>query len=192
MNEASVVWVCLKTNQQTTPIASTFSAEETISIIDPRHPLYGQTLRLIQFAKSAHYHGPCCVVWLENGAERLIPLGATDRAPQPPTFYSFPLNLTSAENLARTYARILNQIKERADNVQPTPNQPISEGSASLNKHQQCQASLPTAMQSDSLRAAVEPPHCCDTGSAASPSDQRQSHPHQQSKKRNRQRGGKR
>jgi tetratricopeptide (TPR) repeat protein len=46
-------------------------------------------LRLIQFAKNAH-HGPSCVVWLENGTERLVPIAATDRSPQPPTLYPHP------------------------------------------------------------------------------------------------------
>src|SRR5262245_38049916 len=119
MSVASAASAFSKTAQRTTPLATTFSAEETISVIDPRHPLYGQTLRLIQFTKCA-YHGPSCVVWLENGTERLVPLAATDRSPQPPTLYPLPLNLTSAESLVRAYARILNQFKERAENVQQT------------------------------------------------------------------------
>jgi hypothetical protein len=178
-----------KTAQRTTPLATTFSAEETISVIDPRHPLYGQTLRLIQFTKCA-YHGQSCVVWLGNGAERLVPLAATDRSPQPLTISPLPLSLTSAESLVRAYARTLNQIKERAENVQQT-NQSISKAPTEPNKRQQRQAGF-TAVQSDPLRATLEPPHCRATTGDASPSRQRQSRSHQQSEEQSRQRGGKR
>ena len=190
MSDVLAASVFSKTDQQTTPLATAFTPEETITVVDPRHPLYGQTLRLIQFTKNAH-HGPSCVVWLENGTERLIPIAATDRSPQPPTIYPQPLNLAAAESLVRAYARIRTQIKERAENVQPT-NQSVSDCPISPDRHQQRPADSAITGQSDPLQTTLEHSHRRATAGVVSQPRQRQSRARQQSKKQNRQRGGKR
>src|ERR1700741_5024184 len=186
MRDRSAVPGFSKTDQQTTSLATAFSPEETITVIDPRHPLYGQTLRLIQFTKNAH-HGPSCVVWLENGAERLIPIAATDRSPQPPTLYPQPLNLAASESLVRAYARIRTQIKERAENVQPT-NQSVSD--CPISPDQQRPADSTITGQSDPLRTTLEHSHRRATAGAVSQPRPRQSRARQPSNKQNRQRGG--
>src|SRR5262249_10632721 len=69
-------------NQITTPIGHRFSSDQTITVLDPRHPLCGQTLPLVAIT----YHtqlGRCCVVWLRPHVERLVPVQATNLAFDP-------------------------------------------------------------------------------------------------------------
>ena len=50
---------------------------ETIEVTDPAHPLYGLTLPLIEVATKPQL-GRACVVRLNPGVVRLVPLAATD------------------------------------------------------------------------------------------------------------------
>ena len=65
---------------ETTPIQTMFSANETVTIIDPRHPLYDRTFPLLDIANRAHI-GRACVIQLRDGLERIVPLAVTDRCP---------------------------------------------------------------------------------------------------------------
>src|SRR5262249_45010493 len=69
-------------NQITTPIEHRFSSDPTITILNPHHPLYDQTLPLVTIT----YHTQldrCCVVWLRPHVERLVPVQATNLAFDP-------------------------------------------------------------------------------------------------------------
>jgi hypothetical protein len=77
-------------------------SEETVTVIDPRHPLYGRTLPLITITNKA-YLGRCCIVWVYGGHNQCVPLAATDRAPEPPTIFPVPLNLTAVQQLIEAW-----------------------------------------------------------------------------------------
>jgi hypothetical protein len=98
-----------KANQQTTPIDVTVSSEETVTIIDPRHPLSGLTFPLVEITNKP-YLGLCCVIWIQERVERSVPLAATDRATQPISIPRFPLNLAAVRQLLATYEKIQVQL----------------------------------------------------------------------------------
>lgn len=78
------------------------SVEEIITVVDPRHALYGQSFKLLgttkQFGREAS-----CVVWLQtDGFERRIPISATSRALEPPEIWPIRLNIKSVLQLLAT------------------------------------------------------------------------------------------
>jgi hypothetical protein len=85
-----------------------------VTVVDPRHPLYGRTLPLIDITNK-QYLGRSCVVWIQEGVERIVPLAATDRAPESVTIYPFPLNPFSVRQLVSAYGRIASQITEATE-----------------------------------------------------------------------------
>ncbi len=92
-------------NQKTTLKSITFSPEEKVTIVDPRHPLFGRTLSLIGITNK-QYGGRCCAVKLPEGVSRLIPIEVTDLSLETITIYSLPLSLSSVKQLLATYHRI--------------------------------------------------------------------------------------
>src|SRR4029434_1866444 len=64
-------------NQVTTPIGHRFSVDQTITVLDPRHPLCGRTLPLGAITHHSQL-GRCCVVWLRPHVDRFIPVQATN------------------------------------------------------------------------------------------------------------------
>src|SRR5262249_43553093 len=79
-------------NQITTPIGHRFSPEQTITVLDPRHHLYGQTLPLVALTHHTQL-GRCCVVWLQPHGERLVPVRATTLAFLPPHLNPSPFSI---------------------------------------------------------------------------------------------------
>jgi hypothetical protein len=59
-------------------------------VVDPRYPLYDQTFPLLHIKNKQHLV-PRCLVRLDQGAERLVPISVTDLATVPPM--SFPCRL---------------------------------------------------------------------------------------------------
>jgi hypothetical protein len=49
----------------------------TVEVTEPTHPLYGLTLPLLEVGPKPRL-GRACVVWLEPGVERLLPVAATN------------------------------------------------------------------------------------------------------------------
>lgn len=96
---------------ETTPIQTTFSATETVTIVDPRHPLYGRTFPLIDIANRSHI-GQACVIQLRDDLERTVPLAVTDRASESVAIFPLSLNLSSVRQLLRAFRRITSQLKE--------------------------------------------------------------------------------
>src|SRR6266446_3965932 len=89
-------------NQVTTPIGHRFSSDQTITVLDPRHPLCGRTLPLVALTHHAQL-GHCCVVWLRPHVERLIPVQATNLAFDPTDMSPSPLSLAAVEQLLRVF-----------------------------------------------------------------------------------------
>jgi hypothetical protein len=78
-------WATL--DQLTTPIDLIMSApEETVTVVDPRHPLFGRTLPCLGIANSSH-RGRCCIVWIRPTVERHVPIEATHLEYDPATLY---------------------------------------------------------------------------------------------------------
>jgi hypothetical protein len=112
---------------------------EVVTVIDPRDPLYRQTFTLL-FVENKSYRGKCCVVRMETGIERHIPISVTDQAMDPICSYPLPLNLSSVRELLVLYARMICQIAERTEDgypdqnfssfssqgINPTPDDPIA------------------------------------------------------------------
>src|SRR5262249_8232292 len=98
---AASVWLCrcrwsvrgaADPNQITTPIGHRFSPEQTITVLDPRHHLYGQILPLVALTHHTQL-GRCCVVWLQPHGERLVPVRATTLAFLPPHLNPSPFSI---------------------------------------------------------------------------------------------------
>src|SRR5215510_16096664 len=92
-------------NQVTTPIGHRFSPEQTITVLDPRHPLCGQILPLVALTHHTQL-GRCCVVWLQPHGERLVPVRATNLEFEPNDISPSPLSLAAVEQLLRVFQDI--------------------------------------------------------------------------------------
>jgi len=92
-------------NQITTPVGHRVSpeqtiTEQTITVVDPRHPLCGRTLTLVAMTHHVVL-GRCCVVWLRPHVERLVPVRATNLEFDPNDINPSPLSLSAVEQLLR-------------------------------------------------------------------------------------------
>jgi len=92
-------------NQITTPVGHRFSSDQTITVLDPRHPLCGQTLPLVAITHHTQL-GRCCVVWLRPHVERLVPVQATNLEFDPNDMSPSPLSLAAVEQLLRVFQDI--------------------------------------------------------------------------------------
>ncbi|SRR6266446_10592330 len=72
--------------------------EETVRVVDPRHPLFGRTLPFIGVTNSCH-RGHCCLVWLRPSVERHVPVSATNLQFDPQTLYPLPISVESLQQL---------------------------------------------------------------------------------------------
>ncbi len=87
-----------------------------MTVIDPRHPLYPQTFRLLGITTKQHL-GRCCVVLDHLSRERLLPIAVTDRSSDPLVIASLPVNLTSLQEVILVFTRIQGQRAQGATNV---------------------------------------------------------------------------
>jgi hypothetical protein len=93
-----------KLDQLTTPIDLIMSPpEETVTVVDPRHPLFGRTLPCIGIANSCH-RGRCCIVWIRPTVERHVPVTATNLEFDPTMLYPLPISLDSLQQLLQEFA----------------------------------------------------------------------------------------
>ena len=81
---------------------------ETVTVIDPRHPLCGQSFRLLGIAMKNQL-GRCCVVLDHAGRERNLPIAVTDHSSDPLTIAPFPLNVATIMTLIHVYSHICPQ-----------------------------------------------------------------------------------
>ena len=77
-------------------------------VIDPRHPLCGQSFRLLGIT-TKQYLGRCCVVLDQASRERNIPLTVTDRSPDPLVIAPYPLTVATIEHLIHVFSHIQPQ-----------------------------------------------------------------------------------
>jgi hypothetical protein len=105
-------------NQRYAPLGNDIHLPETVTVVDPRHPLYDQTFPLLHLTNARNLI-PCCVVRLTPSVERLIPIAATDLAPTPPAGFPSPLDLSSLERLITTFHAIQAALAEEEHN-EPT------------------------------------------------------------------------
>ena len=89
-------------DQLTTSIDLIVSPKETISVVDPRHPLFGRTLPCVGISNSCH-RGRCCIVWIRPTVERHVPVTATDLEYDPSTLYPLPISLESLQQLLQEF-----------------------------------------------------------------------------------------
>ena len=101
-------------HQPSTPVTDSESAEKSVSVTDPRHPLFGRTLPLIKFLNHSRL-GRCCQVRVEGDKERMIPLHVTDLAAEQKPLYPLPLDPMSLEQLIKTYLEIYDQLEGSED-----------------------------------------------------------------------------
>ena len=102
-----------KPNQVNTPKRTSNAVPETVTVIDPRHPLYDQTFPLLHI-KNKQELVRSCLVLLTESVERLIPLAVTDMALLSPDVFPVPLDISSLQTLTETFHRIARQL-ERED-----------------------------------------------------------------------------
>ncbi len=113
--------------QNNTPISQRFSSEETVTVIDPRHPLCGRTLPLKGITNKA-YLGRCCVVWIQKDVERYVPVSATDREFDPNQIHPTPLCLASVEALLQVFEALKpDNAGGNSDAISPNPGKPINQ-----------------------------------------------------------------
>jgi hypothetical protein len=96
---------------------------ETITVIDPRDPLFGQTFTLL-FVENKSYRGKCCVVRMETGIERHIPIVVTNLSPGSIQSYPLALDLSSVRKLLAVYTRLIRLSAERTEDGYPDQNSP--------------------------------------------------------------------
>ena len=89
-------------DQLTTSIDLIVSPKETISVVDPRHPLFGRTFPCVGISNSCH-RGRCCIVWIRPTVERHVPVTATDLEYDPSTLYPLPISLESLQQLLQEF-----------------------------------------------------------------------------------------
>ena len=130
-------------NQITTPIGHRFSSDQTITVLDPRHPLCGQTLPLVAITHHTQL-GRCCVVWLRPHVERLVPVQATNLAFDPTDISPSPLSLAAVEQLLRVFQDI--------QHAQQGVSRDASPSRSSRTR------TSPQARRPDCAPSAVEPP----------------------------------
>jgi hypothetical protein len=130
-------------NQITTPIGHRFSSDQTITVLDPRHPLCGQTLPLVAITHHTQL-GRCCVVWLRPHVERLVPVQATNLAFDPTDMSPSPLSLAAVEQLLRVFQDL--------QHAQQGVSRDASPSRSSRTR------TSPQARRPDCAPSAVEPP----------------------------------
>jgi hypothetical protein len=154
-------------NQVTTPIGHRSSADQTITVLDPRHPMYGRTFPLVAITHHSQL-GRCCVVWLQPHVERFIPVQATNLAFDPNAISPSPLSIAAVEHLLRVFQDIQHAHQGVSRDASPyCPN-----GTPSHVRRPDCS---PSAVEPPVSRPATACPtgaHPCGTtvdGSSAEP-----------------------
>lgn len=74
-------------------------------MIDPRHPLFGETFRLIQIEDRAD-KGKCCLVERDWGHNTYLPIEVTDKSEHPLVSSSISLSVKAIRQLVLTYTRL--------------------------------------------------------------------------------------
>ncbi|HEY6405935.1 MAG TPA: hypothetical protein VIY29_00565 [Ktedonobacteraceae bacterium] len=84
--------------------------EETVTVVDPRHPLFGRTLPCVGIANSSH-RGRCCIVWIRPTVERHVPVSATNLEFNPQTHFPLPISVESLRQFLQEYLLVTGGLK---------------------------------------------------------------------------------
>jgi hypothetical protein len=155
-----------KPNQHTTPINTTGIIEETVTVVDPRHPLYPQTFRLIGIT-TKQYLGRCCVVLDQASRERIVPVSVTDRSPDPQTIAPIPLDLASLQDLVLVFTHIHSHRAKGATNEEDRTYSTRTDATCPITEAIQdshCAATGDTDTSRASLDLPVRPPAAGSVG----------------------------
>jgi hypothetical protein len=82
-----------------------------VTVVDPRHPLFGRTFPLLNITNMPHA-GRCCIVRYLGTLERAIPLQVTDRSPEPVEISPSPLIFASVRQLLEKNKQFMSQLVE--------------------------------------------------------------------------------
>jgi hypothetical protein len=114
-----------KSTQHNTPI-STSEFPETVTIVDPRHPLFGETFPLICVEDRAD-RGLCCLIARDGGHNTYLPLDVTNLSTSTTGLSAIPLSVSAVQQLVATYTRLVegspNDRSEAKDDRQAIPHQ---------------------------------------------------------------------
>ncbi|TMD61681.1 MAG: hypothetical protein E6I97_27145 [Chloroflexi bacterium] len=124
-------------DQFTTPIDLIVAPQETITVVDPRHPLFGRTLPCVGISNSCH-RGRCCILWIRPTVERHVPVTATNLEYDPSTLYPLPISLESLQQLLQELLLIAD-----ARNGDPTHADSTTACPASTTKGEMPRPNLP-------------------------------------------------
>jgi hypothetical protein len=94
-----------KPTQQPALIDTTVFNLETIKVVDPTHPLFGRRLPLVSVTTIQGLRH-ACLVRLEGGVERTIPIEATDLGASPLPVWPSPLSLKALCALLAVYLEV--------------------------------------------------------------------------------------
>lgn len=83
-------------------------------VIDPRHALYGQKLRLVQFHGDGKARGTCTVE-IQKDIWRRIPVSVTDCSADKPEVFPLPLNLVVVRQLLDSLTQIAAMNEEESN-----------------------------------------------------------------------------
>ena len=123
---------------------------EIVTVIDPRHPLCGQSFRLLGISMKNQL-GRCCVVLDHAGRERNLPIAVTAHSSDPLVIAPFPLTVATITSLLHVYSHICPQPEtetevgeedgreipheSRAPTAQPSTMEPADESRLSRSSH---------------------------------------------------------
>lgn len=143
-------------NQQSAPLGNDISLPETVTVVDPRHPLYDQTFLLLHLTNAQNLIR-CCVVQLTPHVDRLIPITATSLAPTSPVVFPSPVDLSSLQRLVTTFRSILaaRAAEGRDESAGTTFSQPASASADDLgDAHHHPTSGSPPATRAPVLSSA--------------------------------------
>ena len=118
----------LKPDQLTTPIDLMVAPQEMVTVVDPRHPLFGRNLPCIGITNSSR-RGRCCLVWLRPWVERHVPVSATNLQFDPQTLSPLPISVESLQQLLYEFTCMTRASK--GEEGHDTTDSPFSRSSAS-------------------------------------------------------------
>jgi len=99
------------------------TSEETVTVTDPRHPLFNQTFPLLSIVNRRDV-GHCCVVLVEGISRQFVPVTATNRSAIPVAVWPVPLNLMALQQLVITYHQMVGSSED--DHPQSTTGSTLS------------------------------------------------------------------
>lgn len=106
--------------------------EETVTVVDPCHPLSGRTLPCLGIANSSR-RGCCCIVWIRPTIERHVPVTATNLEYDPTTLYPLPISVDSLRQFLQDYLLVIGSRSGEPANDAKTSQDPQRAGERILS-----------------------------------------------------------